>query len=644
MKLCALAFLLMATLATRAAEMPKLSAYVLGKADQPAPEMLSMQGDEACTVKAVGREATAGNDEGVFAGFQTEAPHFTFVARIAKGIADGTVPKYGLAVRPGLTGNEKAVTLRYDRYEKHQCLQWFMRHYSPLDTHEGSGRCFLDGIDKRFAAREGVWLKIVRRYPFIELYASADGKAWQEINYRPVLMAAKLWVGFQVTAGGAQDAAAAFDNIRFTVDSVAGDSPATFRELPPPRSYTIYFAKVNTGDAAAPVYKSFSLIVPDGTDMKKVRCLWWLPGDKEIDLANGSGLAFRSGPTTQTAGLRLPADFDQDEGAYRTDKLDPKYAVLAHEGLLTMGSLDPSYPAAVKRLAEISGIRELANLPFVTTGASAAGGAASRAAQMHREFAVAAAPTLIGSAGMEGVDKHRDLPTLWVVGSQDGNHLQQVTAAAPICREQHALWGSAPMWSVHHRNQKKHALLYPYFIEIARLRVPAQHDFAAGPAKLTPLREEDGWLGLIDTWQGNCPQAAPFKDFKGDLKKTVWLPNERVARAWQAFVSNRPLTVIHFPAFDGECRPGVQRHNSLLAAGEPFEIVASGPTGGDVKVEFFYDAQQPLKVRQAQAGNPYRITAEGLPAGVHVIYAVTTIAGEREISRPVPAMFLPRQR
>ena len=632
-----------------AAEVPKMRAYVLGKPDQPAPDMLRSSEAGACTVKAVGRDAYGHMDEGVFAGFETDAPAFTLVARISKGIEGGASPKFGLVVRAGLAGNDKAVALRYDGYQGNRCLQWFMRYHVVGSTHQGSGRCFVDGTDKRFAAPAGLWLKLVRRYPYIDMYASLDGQAWERLAYQAVLLPGKVWAGLQVTAGGAEGASAAFDNIRFTVDDPPADAPSTFKEYTPPQKYTVYFAKVNLGAPDAPAWATAYAIVPDGTDPKAMRCFFWTPGSKEIALAGGGTLAFRSGAKdTPEAGLRLPADFDRDEGAYHTDRLDTEYAMWGHCGVLRLGTLHHAYHESLKRLAEVSGVRQLANLPFVSTGNSAAGGSASAAARQFPEFAVATAPCLIGSAGIEDVAKVPGLPLLFLVGSQDGSHLSSIKQAAPLARQHHAVWGSAPMWTVHHHPHKQRALMYPYFADCVGLRVPKGHDFASGPAKLKSLREEDGWLGLMDTWQTNFPKAVPFKEFKGDLKNTVWLPTERVARAWQAFVSYNPRTVIHFPMFEGHNTSGQAQpndwHNSDLAADEPFEIAASGPLGEGLKVEYYFDAHQPLAIARQDPGRPYRVTAKGLPPGLHVLYAVTRWDGQEEISRPVSIMFFPRRK
>ena len=49
---------------------------------------------------------------------------------------------------------------------------------------------------------EGLSLKAVRSYPYVDLYASRNVKDWEPMAYRPVLLESTVWVGLQVTAAG----------------------------------------------------------------------------------------------------------------------------------------------------------------------------------------------------------------------------------------------------------------------------------------------------------------------------------------------------------------------------------------------------------------------------------------------------------
>jgi len=236
-----------------------------------------------------------------------------------------------------------------------------------------------------------------------------------------------------------------------------------------------------------------------------------------------------------------------------------------------------------------------------------------------------------------------DTPHLHVFGSRDGSHLKEAVAAIPGLRAKRALWTSAPMWRVYHRQHRSDSLIYPYFLELLNLRIPPDADYRKGPVRLKTLAETSGWLGLTDTWETNFPEVVPFRQYRGKSENLVWLPSERIARLWQAFVSENPRTIIHFPMFEGTSTYGGPQphgwHNSFLAANEPFELVASGPLGDDLSVEYYADLNR-LKVL---AGSDYRVRLEGLPPGLHSIYAITTFGGRKEISRPVTIMFQQRE-
>jgi hypothetical protein len=176
------------------------------------------------------------------------------------------------------------------------------------------------------------------------------------------------------------------------------------------------------------------------------------------------------------------------------------------------------------------------------------------------------------------------------------------------------------------------------------MRVPADADASAGPVPLTPLNEADGYLGLNETWNGNCPQVVPFAEASEPERRGdgSWLPDAFTARLWQSFVANWPRTVIHFPRFDGNegfsfVRPA-GREIHFMEADKPFELLAAGPIGEDVTVEY-YAGLKKLEVLARHRDNPYMVRLEALPPGLHVLYAVTTVDGDKEFSWPQPILF-----
>ncbi len=634
-----------------AADAPPLNAAVLGRPDAEAAGRLTDHGDGSFTLTAAGREAYMGRDEGTFAYLDTEAPNFTFSARI-KAAPQGTPnPKYGLSLRTDLTGEDRCVALRYDGYEKNRCLQWFLRHHRAPDPHEGSGRCFIDGLERGMNATQDFHLRITRRYPHVRLAYSADGETWQSIDYDHSLIDQAVKVGVQLTAGGdgKKPVSMTFDQVRFTVDGAADEAldnaagRAMFEEdTRPTRPYDVHFTAVDIGSEEGP-FTAF-VMIPQGLDPAALRAVMISSGSKELN-RHGE----RYGWTNGKGMVRIPADLDGAEGSVVMDGLEPFYDMLAYHGVVRVGgAFHPKhYPQAIERLAEATGIEHLPDLPVMLSGASFAGGYSYAGAAAMPQKTIAAAPVIIGMAGANTQDRAvLDTPLVHIYGSRDGPHLKDALDATPKLREKNARWANAPMWHVYHRQHKADALIYPYFFEAMRLRLPEDWRPTDGPPKLRTLEEADGWWGLIDTWETNHPRVVKVSEYDGDTSRAVWLPGELSARVWAAFVSNNPRTVIHFPTFDGrnEYMGPLPRgwHNSTMLADQPFRLLASGPTGDDVTVAY-YDGERELNVIETH-GSPYHVTLEALPAGLHTIYAITTIGEAQEISRPVSIWFAPPQR
>ncbi|MBA4065766.1 MAG: hypothetical protein C0501_19010 [Isosphaera sp.] len=134
--------------------------------------------DGSYVLTGAGRDTPDNAEQGSFAGVETDAPDFTFVARVAKAPEGTPDPQYGLTVLAGLAGTEKAVTLRYDGREARRCAGWFMRYHVTPSTHDGSNRSYHLGYDPAVTADKARWMKVVRRYPHVALYTSPDGAAW----------------------------------------------------------------------------------------------------------------------------------------------------------------------------------------------------------------------------------------------------------------------------------------------------------------------------------------------------------------------------------------------------------------------------------------------------------------------------------
>jgi hypothetical protein len=74
-------------------------------------------------------------------------------------------------------------------------------------------------------------------------------------------------------------------------------------------------------------------------------------------------------------------------------------------------------------------------------------------------------------------------------------------------------------------------LAIPWFDDCLTARLPDQ----AGSAALKPMPTAGAWLASLP---GDTAPPAPAAQFTGDAKAAVWLPDERIARAWAEYVKD----------------------------------------------------------------------------------------------------------
>ncbi len=584
---------------------------------------------------------------GGFAYITTDALNFTFTARIAEPAEEGPYPRYGLSVRTGTGAYDRTLLLRYAVYDQFQCVQWYYRHGAARSTAHGANRTYRHGLLEDMTEPAGHWLRVVREYPVYRLYISTDGENWREVaeDYCFTLMAREVSVGLLITSGDPERmTSAVFDNISFVEEPAEPDAitEELYREYcPEMEAWRMYLIQADgrRGEAAECAF----ILKPKSLAFEDIRALYYSAGSKEVMHTGRRMMRWDSGPD----GRRKPSEMDEWDGVMEIDDLRSWYHILAHNKIARVGGVfgPDDYESIIRQLAEKTGAENLPNLPFVVTGASFAGGMSARAARLMPEKTVASAPSIIG---MAGADTDREdvlaVPHLHVIGSRDGGHLDDVQRRDSELRRKGALWAQAPMWWVEHRWSRTDQIVVPYFLRLIEMRVPEDADASAGPVRLGQLDESDGFLGLHDTWDGNWPEVVPFAEVDEQQRRgnASWLPDEFTARLWQSFVAQWPRTVIHFPRFDGNegfagPRPeGREIH--FMAADEPFELLAAGPIGDDVTVEY-YAGLEKLEVLNRHRDNPYIVRLRGLSPGLHVIYAITTVDGEREISWPQPILF-----
>ena len=625
---------------------PLLQPFVFGP-DQPQGVPCEIQEDETVVVRAAGKDSNDAMQEGSFAALETEASHFSFVARILRAPAGTKDSQFGISIRAGTDGREKCVNLQHDSRHPDRCFRWFMRHHVTPDVRDGSRRAYLYGYDRSVASREGIWLRIVRRYPFVFLFTSDDGETWRELgaDYLKVLLAQKVWVGLLLTAGGdgKQTVSLAADKLAFRIERSDGDSE-TFASLgeyvPPPRPYRMHLAQISIGGEEQRWLSPF-LLLPQDMPAKNIRAILYTPFSRRVRVGAGE-LAWERG----TGGMFRPSGMTRWEGQFDLEQTTPLDDLLAHHGIVRFGGhcAAAHYEKCIDKLARASGIAHLVNIPLLSTGIFYGGAFAAQTARLHPKSTVACASVnwAAGVAPTEDTPSLR-VPQLHVMLSVEKSSSPANAEAIPLVREQSALWSYAPMWWVFRGEHKANALVLPYLLAMMDMRLPGDADYARGPVPLRPLDENEGWFGVVETWKTNFPRIVPVREYTDNSKNLVWLPDESIARLWQAFVSENPRTIIHFPISDGywpsSVPPPPPWHNTSIEAERPIEVVASGPLGSDLAVEYYTGTRRLRAVK----GENYRVTLEGLSPGLYAIYAITKLGALKEISRPVLVAVHPRR-
>ena len=190
---------------------------------------------------------------------------------------------------------------------------------------------------------------------------------------------------------------------------------------------------------------------------------------------------------------------------------------------------------ALKRFAALSGHRELACAPLVFWGISAGG-------QFNYEFACWRPERTLAFVLNKGgiyytalaLRAARGVPGILFVGDKDSPFRNGViNGIFSMNRRAGALWALTVEPGAAHELARSLEMSEAYFDEVLPLRLPREPGGA-----LRPLRLEDGYLGDLNTFA-----YAPYNEEKAKEAPAAWLPTEKAARAWQAVMSGKPLSL-----------------------------------------------------------------------------------------------------
>jgi len=174
---------------------------------------------------------------------------------------------------------------------------------------------------------------------------------------------------------------------------------------------------------------------------------------------------------------------------------------------------------------------ELASAPLVFWGMSAGG-------QFNYEFAAWKPERVIAFVVNKGGIYYtaltsratREVPAMLFIGGKDlESRVSTITGLFALNRRGGALWALAEEPAAGHIVGRSRDMSIIFFDDVLPLRL-------GDGASLKPLTEKSGFLGdfKAKTFQPIGEQPAPNYP-------TAWLPSERVAKAWQAMISERPF-------------------------------------------------------------------------------------------------------
>ena len=285
--------------------------------------------------------------------------------------------------------------------------------------------------------------------------------------------------------------------------------------------------------------------------------------------------------------------------------------------------------SAMKEFAEKSGHKEIEHLPILFNGFSAGSGMLMKMAKLWPERVIACGP--VGLEVGPDTPKTRKIPTITVFGEKDMHQMEILTKKLPEQRKEGALWAIAVNWGLRHEYANANDLVWPFFDQVIRYRLPRNQTSLTGPVKLRDYREEDGWLGDISTWDSASASISSYKDYKGDRSKAAWLPNRYVAHTWQAFVSRSSGLTIKQPISKPE-------EKTSLIIGAKFPIVTTGLTSVENKRVEYFDGHNLLL---STTGDSQRVVINGLPTGVRSLIAVEKFNNKQLVSKPVAVVVNP---
>ncbi|WP_166831198.1 alpha/beta hydrolase family protein [Thalassoroseus pseudoceratinae] len=209
---------------------------------------------------------------------------------------------------------------------------------------------------------------------------------------------------------------------------------------------------------------------------------------------------------------------------------------------------DAAFQQSLVDLGKMSGHPELSTVPWALWGHSGGATWAGIMTILHPNRVAAAwlrsgaplvepRPDRPSAKIVEIPEESLEVPIMMNLGTKEGVTVKEgrFTGVWPIVlqffrplRENGCLIGISVDPLTSHECGNQRYLAIPWFDECLQRRLPN-----ASGEPLRPMPKQTAWLAEVEQ-----NDAVPMEKFTGDKLKAIWLPSERIAKAWMQYVKN----------------------------------------------------------------------------------------------------------
>jgi dienelactone hydrolase len=287
--------------------------------------------------------------------------------------------------------------------------------------------------------------------------------------------------------------------------------------------------------AAPAAAATFDVSMPSGANFDKAEFRLWIPEGAArvralailVPGSNGDGRPQVDEPFWQEFATKHQAAL---VGVRLTDK--------QHDQMFLENYVDVSkgsgqaFLDALASLAKQSNHPEIATAPFLLWGMSAGG-------EFNYEMTAWKPERVIAFVVNKGNVYYtalappaaRSVPGLLFTGEKDLEfRVNTIVGLFAVNRRASALWALTQEPGIGHAVGRSKDLAGMFFDEMLAARLPASG------SELRPLAEKDGFFGDVKTGE-----FQPVAEAKAPTAPVAWLPDLRIARAWQAVVTGKPF-------------------------------------------------------------------------------------------------------